>query len=81
VLEQAMLELREENPAITDGPRVLGMSELLDSGVEFLLWARSSPGAQWELARQMRRKAKAALDAAGIEIPFPHRVVFNRTED
>lgn len=81
VLEQAMLELQEENPAITDGPRVLGMSELLDSGVEFLLWARSSPGAQWELARQMRRKAKAALDAAGIEIPFPHRVVFNRKEE
>lgn len=80
VLEQAMLELREENPAITDGPRVLGMSELLDSGVEFLLWARSTPGSQWELARQMRRKAKAALDAAGIEIPFPHRVVFNRKE-
>ncbi|HSL94287.1 MAG TPA: mechanosensitive ion channel family protein, partial [Bacillota bacterium] len=64
-----------------DGPRVLGMSELLDSGVEYLLWAKSAPGDQWELARQMRRKAKAALESAGIEIPFPHRVVFNRKED
>lgn len=81
VLEQAMLELKEENPAITDGPRVLGMSELLDSGVEFLLWAKSAPGEQWALGRQMRRKAKAALDAAGIEIPLPHRVVFNRKEE
>lgn len=81
VLQQAMEELKSENENITDGPRVLGMSELLDSGVEFLLWARSTPGNQWELARQMRRKAKAALDAAGIEIPFPHRVVFNRRED
>lgn len=80
VLEQAMLELREENTTITDGPCVLGMSELLDSGVEFLLWARSTPGAQWELTRQMRRKAKEALDAAGIEIPVPHRVVLNRKE-
>ena len=80
VLEQAMIELRAEIPTITDGPRVLGMSELLDSGVEYLLWARAEPGTQWALAREMRRKAKLALDAAGIEIPFPHRVVFHREE-
>jgi small conductance mechanosensitive channel len=80
VLERAMEELKKEIPTITDGPQVLGMSELLDSGVEYLLWARGEPGTQWALAREMRKKAKLALDAAGIEVPYPHRVLINRGE-
>jgi moderate conductance mechanosensitive channel len=31
------------------------------------------PGEQWRVGRELRRRLKAALDAEGIPIPYPHR--------
>jgi moderate conductance mechanosensitive channel len=39
------------------------------------------PGAQWALQRALREAFKAALDDAGIEIPFPQRTIWVRRDD
>ena len=39
---------------------------------------RTIPGAQWDVAREFRRRIKNRLDAEGIEIPFPQRTVHVR---
>lgn len=51
-----------------------GVTNLLDSSVEMTLtaWARSDD--YWQTRADVFQAAKEALDAAGIEIPFPHQV-------
>lgn len=48
--------------------------EFNSSSVDFLIrwWAGSTPRAGWESKDKVIRAIKAALDEAGIEIPFPY---------
>ena len=75
VLGDMCTKAAEEIEVITDGPRVLGVTDLTESGVKILLWAKTKPMEQWEVTREIRKRAKEALDASGIEIPFPHLVI------
>lgn len=75
VLEEASLELAKTNGDIVEGPEVLGVNELADSGVLIATLAYAAPMTQWSVARAMRKAYKQAFDRAGIEIPYPRRVV------
>jgi small conductance mechanosensitive channel len=37
---------------------------------------KTLPIRQWDVGREYLRRLKQAFDAAGIEIPFPHRSVY-----
>lgn len=54
---------------------VLGVEQLAENGVVIRTVLRTAPGAQWEVAREFRRRIKNRLDAEGIEIPSPQRTV------
>jgi hypothetical protein len=41
---------------------------------------KTVPLEQWVVAREMRRRIKHSFDLLGIEIPFPQRTVWMRTE-
>lgn len=56
-------------------PEVLGVENLGDSSVDVRLIVTTVPAQQWKIARELRQRTKAALDAAGIEIPFPQRTI------
>jgi len=55
---------------------VLGVDSFGESSVNIRLFFKTIPLKQWEIAREYRRRVKKAFDAAGIEIPFPHRTVY-----
>jgi small-conductance mechanosensitive channel len=57
---------------------VLGVEQLGEHGVIIRTMLRTVPGAQWEVAREFRRRIKNRLDAEGIEIPYPQRTVHVR---
>jgi small-conductance mechanosensitive channel len=57
---------------------VQGVEELGEHGVVIRTLLRTVPGAQWEVAREFRRRIKNRLDAEKIEIPFPQRTVHVR---
>ncbi|MBC7338891.1 MAG: mechanosensitive ion channel family protein [Firmicutes bacterium] len=80
VMQEACDRAARELPAITEGPTVLGVKELGDSGVKLLVWARTQPLEQWGVERELRLRLKEALDAAGIEIPYPRVVVYDRSD-
>ncbi|SFI00316.1 small conductance mechanosensitive channel [Tindallia magadiensis] len=75
VLEEASEELAKTNGNIVEGPEVLGVNELADSGVLIATLAYAAPMTQWSVAREMRKAYKQAFDREGIEIPYPRRVV------
>ncbi|MFM9370567.1 mechanosensitive ion channel family protein [Streptomyces sp. Da 82-17] len=81
VLEDTGLALRE-NPDFKDvlleDPSVWGVQSLSPDGVVVRLVVKTSPLKQWAVTRELRRRVKEALDAAGIEMPFPQRTVWVR---
>ena len=51
-----------------------GVTGLLDSAVQVTLHAWVKSGDFWQSQADLMQAGKEALDAAGIEIPFPHQV-------
>ncbi|MCK4946311.1 MAG: mechanosensitive ion channel family protein, partial [Alphaproteobacteria bacterium] len=68
---------------LKEPPVFVGVTQLADSAIVVRSVAKTQPGAQWSLEREMNRRLKKAFEEAGIEIPFPQRVVWhhNKTSD
>lgn len=66
---------------VIDPPHVLGVEALGADGITIRLTTKVEPGAQWGLQRALREALKAALDDAGIEIPFPQRTIWVRRDE
>ncbi len=56
---------------ILEEPSVWGVEDLGSSGVVLRLVVKTAPLAQWEVARELRERVKAAFDANGIAIGVP----------
>jgi small conductance mechanosensitive channel len=59
-------------------PEVLGVEALAENGMRVRSLLRTHPGAQWDVAREFRRRLKTRLSAEGIDLPRPQRVVHLR---
>lgn len=70
----------EWSEVVLDEPEVLGVELLGPDAVTVRVNVRTSPGAQWRLQRALRERIKARLDDDGIEIPFPQRTIWVRSE-
>ena len=69
-----------EGATIIGEPELWGVEAFGANSIVIRLVARTDPGEQWAVSRELRRRLKAAFDEADIEIPFPQRVVWMRTE-
>lgn len=67
---------RELGPFMLDTIEILGVDAFADSAVVIKARLRTLPIRQWVVGREYRRRLKKAFDAAGIEIPFPHRSLY-----
>ncbi|MGI9539545.1 MAG: mechanosensitive ion channel family protein, partial [Miltoncostaeaceae bacterium] len=65
-----------------EGPvTVLGVDDYGEFSIDIKAYVQTTPGEQWRIGRELRERLKAALDEAGIEIPFPHRELIIRSAD
>ncbi len=72
--------LHDERPNQAVEPlEVKGIEALGPSGFSIRTLTKTAPGAQWEVARELRRRILLAFREAGIEIPFPQQVVHHRS--
>jgi small-conductance mechanosensitive channel len=81
VLNQDFEDAKREIPGIVDGPTVLGVNELGDSGVELRILARAEPMEQWAVERALKKRVKDVFDREGIVIPYRHMQVLVSRED
>ncbi|MFG2205832.1 mechanosensitive ion channel family protein [Streptomyces sp. NPDC048638] len=84
VLEETGLALREDPEfagLLLEDPSVWGVQSLDADGIVVRLAVKTVPLQQWGITRELRRRVKEALDAAGIEIPLPQRTVWMRTRE
>ena len=72
---------RERSGVVLEEPEVWGVEDLAPSCVVLRLVVKTTPSRQWEIARLLRERIKAAFDAEGIEIPFPQQAVWHRSAD
>lgn len=64
------------NPYITDDLTIPGVTALTDSSVNIRAMIKTTAGMQWAVGRAYNRVVKIHFDAAGIEIPHPHRMLY-----
>ena len=75
LLQDAFDRQKESIPDIVDGPTVLGVQDLGDSGIALRVWATSQPMQQWSLERQLKLLVKKAMDHNAISVAYPHRYI------
>ena len=63
-----------------DTPEVWGVERLAADSIDLRLVIKTTPGDQYGIARELRRRIKQAFDAEGIEIPFAQRTLWIRSE-
>ncbi|WP_421622084.1 mechanosensitive ion channel domain-containing protein [Alkalilimnicola ehrlichii] len=72
-----LLEDPEHGPNILEPElEVHGVTALADSSINIRVRIKTVGGAQWAVGRAYNRLVKRHLDAAGIEIPFPHLTLY-----
>jgi len=55
---------------------VLGLDRFDDSAVIIKARIKTEPLQQWAIGREFNRRMKRRFDELGIEIPFPHRTIY-----
>ncbi|WP_142827486.1 mechanosensitive ion channel family protein [Planococcus soli] len=74
IIQTACDQVAAKDSTIVEGPDVIGVQAFGASDVTLRVIAKAQSGEQWAVERQLRKAIKEALDAKGIEIPFPHQV-------
>jgi small-conductance mechanosensitive channel len=78
LMEQAADSLYRERgwkKLMLEKPEVWGAQELSGKEVTMRLVAKTAPMRQWEVARELRARVKATLDAAGVQPAGPDTIV------
>jgi small conductance mechanosensitive channel len=83
VLKNVCQELAEDpkwNELLIEEPIPQGILSFGDSAVEFRILAKTKPGDQWSVERELHIRIKNAFDRHGIEIPYNFVNIIDRTE-
>ena len=55
---------------------IFGLDRFGESAIIIKARIKTSPGEQWAVGREFRKRLKKAFAQQGIEIPFPHRTIY-----
>jgi small-conductance mechanosensitive channel len=84
LMEQAASSLYRERgwrKLMLEKPEVWGAQELSSKEVTMRIVAKTAPMRQWEVARELRARVKAALDEAGVAPAGPDTIVITAPPD
>ena len=79
--KEIIFDVINNHPLILKEPATaVNLSELADSSINFFTRAWVKKEDYWSVKFDVIEQTKEALDEAGIDIPYPHRVNINKTE-
>ncbi len=77
---RALMDKPEYREMILEEPSVWGVQALSANSVVMRVVVKTKPGMQFAVARELRELIKTTMDDNDIEMPFPQRTVWVRTE-
>jgi small-conductance mechanosensitive channel len=77
---RALMAMPEYRDLILEEPTVWGVQALAANSVVMRVVVKTMPGMQFKVARALRELIKTTMDESNIEMPFPQRTVWVRTE-
>lgn len=78
-LRHAFDELMQDEllaPEILEDVSIPGVTALNEKGATIRVLIKTTPGMQWAVQRGYNRLVKKHFNAAGIELPYPHTVLY-----
>jgi small conductance mechanosensitive channel len=81
VLMDCANELRQDpefSSYILAEPNMLGVNNFGDAAVQIKFMLKTRPDKMWPVRRELLRRIKNRFDQEGIEIPIPHRLVYQQ---
>ena len=75
IIERVCKKVKENNNTILEGPSVLGITDLGDSGINIRIIAKTKPMDQWAVERLLRKEIKKAFDMENIQIAYPKLII------
>lgn len=78
-LERAFDELKQDTvlaPEILEDISIPGVTSLNERGFTIRVLIKTTPGMQWAVQRGYNRLVKKHFNAADIELPYPHSVIY-----
>ena len=79
MLREVGRSLRADWPEqVLEPLEVKGIETLGPNGFSIRTLTKTAPGAQWDVARELRHRILLAFRVAGIQIPYTQRVVHHR---
>jgi small conductance mechanosensitive channel len=73
---EKMVNEDDYKEVISEPLEIFGLDQFADSAIVIKARLKTTPGEQWRLGREYRKRLKVAFDNEGIEIPFPHTTVY-----
>ncbi|WFA08339.1 mechanosensitive ion channel family protein [Tissierella sp. Yu-01] len=80
ILEMACMDIKSSNENITDGPTVLGVTDLGEYNIGITIVAKAKPDTQWSVEREIRKKVKERFDQENIKLPYPKTAILGGNE-
>jgi small conductance mechanosensitive channel len=83
VMKEVSEDLRTDeafSQNILEPMEIFGLDQFGDSALVVKGRIKTSPGNQWTIGREYRKRLKAAFDKHHIEIPFPHQTIYRGEE-
>ena len=80
VIKRVADEVWRKGDAVITEPEIWGVESLGANGIDIRLAVDTKPSEQWDVSRELRERLAQALEAEGIEIPFPQQTVWHRTD-
>jgi small-conductance mechanosensitive channel len=74
--DELLADATQRAQIIDPNLEVHGVTALADSSVNLRVRIKTRPGAQFGVGRAYNRLVKRHLDAAGVEIPYPHMTMY-----
>lgn len=77
ILKEACESFKKEHENVVEGPNVVGVVALKDSGVTLRVVGKAKPMTQWDLETELRAYLKKILDVNNVELAYPVTRIVN----